>query len=223
MKGLMFILFCCFTLFGYCQDYTPVDRNEIEKAVTNATHDTYYPRLLKKYEQFDSSFSLEQYRLLYYGFVFQKGYSGYNDNKSQSIKESIRNKNYAEAIRTCDSVLEEIPVSLTINYLKGLCLFYQDPGDSIWVKYKDRYYNLVDAILSSGNGVACKTAFKTIFVADEYEIIYKVFDIKVFSGQVLKEPCDLLRIKGTDKFNHDEIYFDTSETLQALEKSLKGK
>ncbi|HMG67198.1 MAG TPA: DUF4919 domain-containing protein, partial [Chitinophagaceae bacterium] len=220
MKGFIAIFLCSCTLFAYCQDYTPVDRKEIQKAVTDPALDTYYPRLIKKYEQFDSSLNGEQYRLLYYGFAFQKGYTGYNDNRSQSIKESIRNKKYSEAIKTCDSVLEVIPVSLTINYLKGLCLFYKDPGDSIWVKYKDRYYNLVEAILSSGNGIECKTAFKTIFVADEYEIIYKVFDIKVFSGQVLKQPCDLLRIKGTDKFNHDEIYFDTSETLEALEKSL---
>ncbi|HEY2721844.1 MAG TPA: DUF4919 domain-containing protein, partial [Chitinophagaceae bacterium] len=79
--------------------------------------------------------------------------------------------------------------------------------------------NLLNAILSSGNGLECKTAFKTIFVADEYEIIYNAFDVVKFSGQSLQEPCDVLHINPTDKFNHDDIYFDTSETLNAFGKS----
>jgi hypothetical protein len=91
------------------------------------------------------------------------------------------------------------------------------------LKYESRFKNLVDAILSSGNGLTCETGFKTISVSDEYGIIYIPFKIEQFYGKALIGPCDKLDIKASVDWPNKEIYFDTSETLRKKAGLFKNK
>ncbi|HEY2720215.1 MAG TPA: DUF4919 domain-containing protein, partial [Chitinophagaceae bacterium] len=93
MKITLTALFSVATTFLFCQDFSPVDRQKTRDQVMNSNADTYYPKLLRRYEQFDTSLTPDQYRLLYYGFVFQKEYSGYNDNRSKEIQDLIKYRN----------------------------------------------------------------------------------------------------------------------------------
>jgi hypothetical protein len=221
MKATITILLLICSTNIYSQDFTSVNRKEVEKEVTDENSPNYYPKLLERFSQFDGSLTLQQYRLLYFGFVFQDEYDGYNDNKSKEIRQLLEKKDYKKTIKLCDEVLKDLPVSLTVNYLKAVALQRKDEKDTTAAKYMNRYNHLADAILSSGNGLECKTAYKTIFVDDEYDLIYKYFEVEKFYGQSLEMPCDVLKISPSEKFNHGEIYFDTSETLLAMEKMFK--
>jgi hypothetical protein len=203
------------------QESKKVNRDVVKKMVSDSNAATFYPKLLYKLKSPMPVLSAEEYYLLYYGFVFQESYHGYSNHRKSDIVKLMNEKKYAEAEAICDSVLEKIPVSLNANYLKGLCIYLRDPGNEMAIIYRSHYEGLRDAILSSGDGKSCETAFKTIYIPDEYDIMYRYFDIEGHKGQSLQFPCDVFKIKGTKKFKGSKIYFDTSETFISMEKTLK--
>ncbi|HLZ89700.1 MAG TPA: DUF4919 domain-containing protein, partial [Puia sp.] len=163
---------------------------------------------------------------LYYGFVFQKEYSPYGDDRKGAILGFMRDKKYPVVIAVCDSILERTPVSLVGNYYRGLAMYLEgkdNPAvvDSAYKGFRDRFVGLQKAILSTGDGLSCKTAFKTIFVSDEYEIVSRWFELDAPSGQSLVYPCDKLAVRPNAYFKSNAIYFDTSETFIAMKNKFK--
>ena len=217
MKSAFFLPVILFVLNVSAQ-FETVDREQIKQQVTDQSAASYYPNLLQRFNNNDFTLTLADYRALYYGFVFQPAYSGYADHQKKQISEAISNHNYTEAVRVADEVLQRIPVSLTANYLKGYALFKIDSTDNSWVTYRKKYTSLRDAIISSGDGLSCATAFKTIFVTDEYDIMYNYFEISSRSSQQLVYPCDKFTIDPSKYFQAKEIFFDTSESMRSLRK-----
>lgn len=219
MKFICLILFACCSLTTFSQSgYNKVDRVAIKKTVTDSGSAGYYPVLLKRYNAFDKTLLLEDYRLLYYGFVFQPAYNALGEISGKEIREAMDKKNYKKASQLCDELLKRNPVSLKGNYIKGVALHNLDKKDSMASRYMVRYKNLMAAIISSGDGLTCPTAFKTIAVSDEYEVIYVNFQVEKFRSQALQYPCDELTISPSALFKHKKIYFDTSETFLGMQK-----
>jgi len=221
-----FLIFCILVIqqSASAQNaFKPVNRAEIEKMVSDKAASTYYPKLLQRFETDDPALTDEEYRLLYYGFVFQKEYSGYPDLNQKNINEAIEKEKYDDAVTLCDAVLSRYPINLFANYNKGLALFSKNREDSTFKKYINRYGRLINAIVSSGDGLTCNTAFKTIFVNDEYFVMYRYFEIKDFKGQALETPCDKMRVSPSEYFKAESMYFDTSETLLYMQRIFKEK
>ena len=149
-----------------------VKRDEVEKAVNDAGAVIHYPRLLERYFSFDSTLTHSDFRLLYYGFVFQDYYHSYVDQKKAMMNKLYQEKKFDSVIKVADEVLERIPISIMTNYLKIVALSAIDDSEPLIDAHIERYRNLLDAIISSGDGKTCETAFKTIFIPDEYEISY---------------------------------------------------
>ena len=202
-------------------DFSAINRDSVRTLVMDLGKETYYPKLLGRFNRFDTSLTLNDYRLLYYGYVFQKEYFGYADQKQKEISNLIADKKFNEAFKLCDSILAKIPISLTANYLKGLAIYLNNKEDTAYVQFKNRYRGLRDAILSTGNGLKCESAFKTIFISDEYDIMYKYFEIDGYKTQSLVYPCDKFEIKPSKYFKANLIYFETSEPLLSMEEKMK--
>lgn len=219
MKFIPLIFLLTISLFSLAQnDIRPVNRESVENEVSEEESENYYPKLMERYSDFDPSLSVEDYRLLYYGFVFQPKYTGYPALMQKEIRAAMAARDYEEAIKICDKVLESYPVCLSANFFKSMALYQSGETDSTLSKYKDRNTKLTDAILSSGNGLTCATAFKTIFVDDQYQLIFQHFGVTEVVGQHLEYPCDRIAIKPSQYFIEKSIYFDTSETLGYLQK-----
>ncbi len=217
MKRVLFLLVFSALLQASGQhNFQKVDREAIRLSVTDSSSAGYYPRLLSRFNDFDTTLTLNDYRLLYYGFVFQPGYSAYGDIRTKEIQESIGAKKYMEASLTIDSVLAKVPISLRANYQKAVALYLMDSLSMPYPEYILRYNKLVGAILSSGDGLTCETAFKTIFVADEYEIIYRHFAIEKVGGQALVYPCDRMTVTPNNRFTKTSLYFDTSDSFNQM-------
>lgn len=218
------VLFLTLCLSAAAQhNYAPVDREVIRRMVSDPLSATYYPSLLKRFKTFDTTLTSQDYRLLYYGFVFQPAYNAYADHKGAEIKKKIKALQFEEAIVLCDSVLEKIPVSLVANYYRGLAMHFTDKNDPAYLPYRNRYYQLQKAILSSGNGASCPSAFRIIFVDDEYDMIYNYFEIKKHTSQSLTGNCDQFKVVPSEYYFSEIIFFDTSETLNYLENQIMNK
>ena len=197
-----------------------VEMKKVKKAVSDESSEYYWPKLLARYKAYDSTMTLEHYRMFYYGFAFNENYSAFQDEKSAQIKAAMDKKDYLAGLRTCDSVLDKYPVMLRPNYMKAV-LLRKWGNDSLAEKCYARYKKLAEAILSTGNGMSCKTGFKVLFIGDEYSIMYGELDIESMQGQALASPCDILSVTPSEKFKSSSLYFDAEEILKKEEEMFK--
>lgn len=192
-------------------EFQPVDMTLVKQQVTDASKPTYYATLLKRFNAFDTSLTRNDYRLLYYGFVFQKNYNGNMSHHKTDIDRLIAAKKYKEAVALCDSILNIVPVSLVANYLKASALYQLNSNDPRALPYRDRYRKLRDAILSSGDGYRCQSALKVIFKEDENDISWHYFEIKGQPKLLSAIPCDEFDVVPSKYFLGNKLHFDVSE------------
>lgn len=203
------------------QDFQAVDRVLIEKSIKDSSLPTYYPRLLSRMKAGDTTFTNDEFRLIYYGYVFQPGYSPYGDDKSTEIRAALKDNKFELVNKYCDEVISTNPVSLKNYYYKMVALINLNKQDSTFYAVRRHYWGLLDAIASSGNGQTCKTALKVISVSDEYEIMYRYFEIQQVESQALQTPCDKMTVKPSDIYPGNTIFFDVSESFAAMKKMFK--
>lgn len=96
-------------------------------------------------------------------------------------------------------------------------------GDKKTAKtYANKYFSLLDAIYSSGDGRSIETAYVVIKVADEYELLA---DLKLScTKQALIEDTDLLTISTQNQKEEPkitELYFNVSKPLDYLAQEFK--
>jgi hypothetical protein len=220
MRKLLVFIFLMYSSHLSAQ-FEKINRKKVQDKISDSTSLFYYPRLVERLNNNDTTLSGEEYRLLYYGFALQKEYSGYADHRKKEMVESINGGDYQKAIELANETLKEIPVSLSANYYKGYAMFKQDSSNYSYTLFRNKYYQLRKAIISSGDGFKCETAFKTIFVADEYDVMYNYFEIPKHFSQSLVYPCDRFKIEPSQYYKNDEIYFDTSDSFQSFQKTME--
>lgn len=223
MRPLLIIFFFMMAGAAMAQNnFRPVNRDSVKLAITDSSKNTYYPKLMERYNRFDTTLSMDEYRLIYYGFVFQDEYFAYANDMKREIGELVRDRRYDKASDVCDKALAGMPVGLSPNYYKSYVLFKMNVTDSA-AYYVFRYQRLRDAILSTGNGETCETAFKTIYVSDEYDIIHNWFEIESRAQSLVRFICDKLHVSKSKTWRQSSIYFDTSETFENMKKKFRSK
>ena len=128
---------------------------------------------------------------------------------------------YDELISMCEKILKLNPVSLKANDLMAYSLYKTDKSETEWKKYQNRYRTLRKVIAYSGDGLSCETAFKVIFVSDEYNMLYTYFDIEKVHKQTLVGQCDKFEITPSKYFQSNQVFFDISRKLLRTEKLKK--
>jgi hypothetical protein len=137
----------------------------------------YYPKLFKKYQANDSTLSLRDYRMLYYGYVFQNGYSrdAIATPEDDSIKKifdkgELTEKDLQDIVRLGIAYLDKVPFDL--KRLNLVFVAAQERGDEATAKlYLDKVRMLALTVLTTGNGISEETPFYVISRSDENAII----------------------------------------------------
>lgn len=155
------------------QKYSNVDFDSVKLVITDSTGPWYYPVLMKRYLDFDPAITKEEYSLLYYGWVFQKGYDPYGQlwNKTYiRYRDSLRPGDNAAAYAIACTLLSNDPLNLEYNRLAyASCWFLQDT--IIARKYGARWASLCNCIIRSEDGESAKTAYVITRIPDEYEVL----------------------------------------------------
>ena len=208
---LTLMMLCLFgSLFG--QDELNIDFDKIKAEVNNQERDSFYPKLLKRFNDFDSTLTLQDYSLIYYGFSFQDNYLK-NSPKEDKLDELLKSNDYEKVVLECHKILDSNPVSLLANNKMGFALFKLKKPESEWSKYQKRYRAIRKVIVYSGNGLTPETAFKVIYISDEYDILYDYFEIPKIQRQTLEGSCDKFVVTPSDYYKVKEVYFDISRKL----------
>lgn len=206
---------------GQEMGFTAPDYKKIKKEVNNKKSEYYYPSLLQRLEKNDSLLTEEDYRHLYYGYVFQSNYSPYGRySKESELYEAMDGEETEENfLMIRDMVLEALekyPVRL--DYWMDLAVTYMVLEDeSMTERVFANFMGLFTAMLSSGNGDTCETAYHVNSIPDEYAFL-KFYSLRN-NAQALIGVCDLLSFP--EETGVEGIYFNVSKPLEKLNEMFK--
>lgn len=167
------------------------DMEQIKREVNDPSSKFYYPRLMQMYQRNDTVMTLQQFRYLYLGTVFQEDYNPYRHNEPDAKLQDL----YQQQTHTrsqLDSIIMHAEKSLAddpfdLNQMSYLIYALEKRGKvnkaAIWLF---RLNHLLEAIVSTGTGVDTDNAWYVINPRHEYNIIN--FMGNVATGQQYVEP-----------------------------------
>lgn len=154
----------------------PPDMDKIKAEVLNPSGKYYYPKLMAEYEKNDTLMTLEDYRYLYLGSIFQEDYNPYRrppfDSEIEALyyKDTHTRAELERIIEYAEEVLLDDPFDLPqINFL---IYALQNRGKINRAKiWQFRLNHLLEAILSTGTGADTENAWIVIDPKHEYSIL----------------------------------------------------
>lgn len=228
-RMIFFIAILLLPASSFAQDETLFqvpDYSSINDMVTDPNSAFYYPHLIKRYTDNDSTLSPREYRMLYYGYAMQKDYVSFagfttedEDIRQIFSKDELDVTDLQNIIIESKEYLKRFPFDL-----KKLNLVYvasRELGDSINTNiYLNKARNIAYTILSSGNGLSKETAFHVISLPDEYAMI-KMLGYESNGNQELSgDNCNYLGIRN----NVDDIpglYFNARPVFNSIPQAMK--
>lgn len=218
------LLICFISSYTYAQrKIEKPDFKKIEKEVSKKKSDYYYPKLLDRYQNNDTTLTDEEYMLLFYGAPSQPGYipyggSTYSDSTGKIFdKKALTLADYDSAIYYENIGLKINPFSLRdLNILAYAYIKTGDDSLANLINFKKE--KIIKTILATGDGKTQERGFYVITVSQEYDMLQILgFD---FSGEqtLTATGCDYLGVKE-NKYGMKGLFFDVNKILE-VEKSL---
>jgi len=228
-KYFLLLLAVCICHIGFAQKqkFEKPDYKKIKSITDDKYSPFYYTKLIARYNISDTTLTKEEFRFLYYGCLYRDSYSPYNiSHYSDSLKrylskDDLSNSDYDSIIKYENLILTETPFN--IRDLNILSYVYEKKGNldlSGVVDFKLK--NIIETILSTGDGLKEESAFHVISIGHEYDLL-NILGYKFGGEQALTvKGCDKLKLKENKK-GIKELYFDVNEILAAESKMFKQK
>lgn len=197
------------------------DLQEIRRSVADPSSPFYYPKLMKRYQENETIMNLDDYRHLYYGYLFQEDFNPYRHNEASTKNESLYYKSkhtraeLDSIISYAETALKDNPFDL--SQMNFLIYALRSRGKvnraNIW---QYRLNHLLQAIISSGTGADPDHAWYIIFPRHEYDIVN--FQNAVVKQQSYQEPYyDRIEVEKKDakgKASSETYYFNIRNLLE---------
>lgn len=204
---------------------TPPNFEEIKSKSTDPQSVYYFPKLLERYQNNDTTLQDDEYKYLYFGAFYNKEN---DDDASESVtkelekilkKDSLSTYQKKRAILLAKTVLEHEPFNLKkINLTYEL---YRSLNDSINARpYFKKMIGLLRTIVATGDGKSKQTGFYVREVSDEYMIV-SVLGYKSAGQSLLHDPpTDQIHlVKNED--NLEYLYFNVTQIFAGYDEMFK--
>lgn len=177
------LMFFSFIVSAQEKKNTAPDYAKIKMLIQDENNSYYYPKLMARLIEFDTTLTYDEFKHLYYGYIYQESYDPYgmksrldeaaSAKKSEKavglasyLKRKIMPEEYAAAIALAKDALNEFPFD--DNALTVLLRTYELMGDTKNTEKVSFFYNLlVRTIMLSGNGASCDSGLHIIIVKHE--------------------------------------------------------
>ncbi|MDE6715003.1 MAG: DUF4919 domain-containing protein [Muribaculaceae bacterium] len=222
----------CLTATGVGSE-KPITRNvaevpdfeAIKKATLDPTSPYYYPKIFQQFMSNDTSMTPEQYKHLYYGYVFQEDYDPYRRSAHADRVEELYFKQQ-HSREECDTIMKYAELSLSDNPFDLRQMMFliialkekqKNARASIW---QFKLNHLVGTIISSGHGTK-EMPWYVISPVHEYNLLnfmnYMVTDHQDEEGGTI----DYLTVKSTVEKDASKVpegfYFNVAELAKVFE------
>ncbi len=205
-------------------DFTPVDYKLIAKNIADPDSRYYYPPLMQRYHDNDTTLTASDYRHLYLGYTFQPAYKPYGKApQTEAINELIAKEDKTpadfEKLRQLSmEVLQDYPFDIKAIYNMGVT--EDELGNkAAAAKWFFKFEKILTTILDTGDGLSKPTAWHVITVADEY-VLLSIVGLPFGGEQQLIDHYDYLKL-ADNEYGIEGVYFDISRMLASLDKDYK--
>ncbi|MBO4753790.1 MAG: DUF4919 domain-containing protein [Bacteroidales bacterium] len=173
---------------------------EIRTSIQNSKSANYYPLLMRRYLENDTTLTLEQYRCLYYGYTLQEDFVPYQKEREKlfEVRRELVTTNgsmatCAEAIKVAASALEDDPFDLLA--ISTLSFSYLQLKDTVsYTLWNNKQDALLDAIVSSGDGDDVEDAIHVINLEHEYEVLNRL-GLQIESDSLCNDNVEYLKVQ----------------------------
>lgn len=225
---LLFTIFSVAIAYSQSPQFQPDPPNYdlIEKEIKDEKSKFYYPVLMERYMKNDTTLTMEEYKYLYYGYVYQPKYRPYwhCDNIEKLVnyykKENFTEADKDEIIKLAKECIEDFPFDIRqmnmisyIYYLKG-----DEENSYIWAM---KTQSIIHTILYTGSGLNENEAWHVIITGHEYEII-KSLEFEAASQALVPPYYDVISLKQNDT-DIKAFYFNVQKILEANAKMFDVK
>jgi Domain of unknown function (DUF4919) len=214
--GIIFVMsfYSCST---FSTNKNAVDFGLIESIVSNPDTNLYYPSLMKRLKEKDTTLTKNEFHHLYYGYVFQDEYNKLSIPKRENEYIELMKKpvllpeDTLKVINICEDMVSEFPF-FSLRYYSMLSYFYGLTGN----KDLENYYGLLvwkfyEAIMSSGSGNTDEDPTYVIYIRNEYDIL-ALDGLQMTSQALTTKGQDCLSL-APNKYDIDRLYFDVNITF----------
>ena len=205
-------LFLTCALAANAQEIEEPDYRLIRQSISNTRSPNYYPTLMRRYVENDTTLTLEQYRDLYYGYTLQEDFIPYKSQKKQLLdarrrftQEKGKGTIAPEMIRIAKASLDDNPFD--IPAINIIAVSYLQIGDTVQYNIWDiKQKGIIDAIISTGDGAEPETAFHVIDIEHEYEVLNRL-GLQIESDSLVNDKIEYLKVKENAE-NEKGFYFN---------------
>jgi len=180
-----------------------------------------YYDLVKKLKSNNTNVDFQALRLSYTKTQDYKPY-GADDSAKDAAFDALNKKNYAEALKRAESVLEKNYVDLDIHLL---CLIaHREMGNSEKSAFHSAVLKgLVGSLYASGDGTTPEGAIVVISVSEEYFLLKAngLKAIKSSSMMINDHHCDKMDVENKKTAEKKVIYFNIDIPYGWITKNLQ--
>lgn len=193
-----------------------------QNQATAADKPDYY-EMLAKLKNNDTSVDFQALRLAYTKTPDYKPYGADNSTKDAAF-EALRKKNYAEAVKHAQTVLETNYVDLDVHLLCRIA--YREMGNSErYTFHTSVLQGLVGSLYASGDGTTAEKAIVVISVPEEYFVINAngLKSVKTSTLAANGHDYDRMDVESRKTGQKSVLYFNIDIPRQWLTKNLQKK
>lgn len=178
MKRLLPIFLTFLLLCAFRQPETP-NMEQIRQEVTDPASPYYYPNLMARYEQNETIMTLDDYRRLYLGYVFEEDFNPYRTSNYASIVEQLYYKSQ-HTKSECDEIIKYAKMSLEDNPFDLQQMDYliyalrEKKKHNIANIWQYRLNHILEAIVSTGTGLNQDNAWYVVSPQHEYFLLNRM-------------------------------------------------
>ena len=194
-----------------------VDFDHVREVTYNTKSIYYYPKLLRSFTSNDTSMTIEAYRNLYYGYVFQEDYSPFRESVYSNVVEQLYYKQ-PHSRAECDSIEKYAELSLNdnmfdLNQMKFYIYVLKEKKKYARAAIRQfRLDRLIAAIMSSGKGTK-EEPWVVIAPEHEYNII-NFLGYVATDHQEMGNGLEYIAVEPKAGKNTQGFYFDVSRMMQ---------
>lgn len=190
---------------------------QIRREVANPQSPYFYPRLMARYEQNETVMTLDEYRHLYLGAIFEEDFNPYRNSEFDAIVEELyykskhQNSESDRIIKYAQLALADNPFDLQqIDYL--IYALRERKKNNLANIWQFRLNHLLEAIVSTGTGLDTLNAWYVIAPQHEYFLLNRMGRTAT-EFEFIEPKFDHITVAPRGPKDSTEYYFNSSHFL----------
>jgi len=199
------------------KDFNESNFELMDKSVTDKDNKYFYKTLLANFFEDNTSLSIDEYFMLYYGQSVQNDYAPYSkSDMKKMIRDEFSIGKYEETIKIGKELLETDPFLIDAYQYIAYSYLYLNQYDN-YEKYMIPYHGFMAGIMATGNGNSVNDAYTIISVADEYSLLYFLGLFSTEQSLIKKKKNYYDVFQAKDYYgNTKEVYFNITKPYKTL-------